>query len=72
MTQASPWKSYTVFVADLDDYSNVYVVKGNEATDVLNPIQQLAKQGANCKVQLFHFNRGLYCVIVNVFLNHER
>ncbi|XP_037045485.1 uncharacterized protein LOC119080959 isoform X2 [Bradysia coprophila] len=70
--KASPWRNYTVFVVDLDDYSNVYVVKGNVETDVLNPIEQLTKQGAHCKVKLFQFNRGLYCVIVNVLLNHDR
>lgn len=68
--QASPWRDYTIFVVDLDDSSNVYVVKNNEATGVLNPIEKLSKQGTNCKVKLFHFNQELYCLLVNVMLNN--
>lgn len=66
MCQASPWRDYTIFVADLDDYSNVYVVKENEPTDALYPIEKLTKHGTTCEVKLFHFNQKLYCAIVDV------
>lgn len=71
MCQASPWRDYTIFVADLDDYSNVYVVKANEPTDSLYPIEKLTKHGTTCEVKLFHFNQQLYCAIVDVD-NEER
>ncbi|KAJ6641891.1 hypothetical protein Bhyg_06836 [Pseudolycoriella hygida] len=69
--KASPWRSYTIFVADLDEYSNVYIVRNNEVRDLLIPIEKLTKQGTHCKVKLFHFNRHLYCVFADVMLDED-
>lgn len=75
--QACQWDNRIIFIANLQDIYNVYLMQlprpnVNGEVTVLTPIQKIKKHGQIQITTFFHFSGNIYCLLAANYLDDHR